>query len=63
MTQNAQTTWHAPNTNVGILVKMPIHAAKVLNVRQKVIVPFANVQMDGEEVPQQNVSNVRMVLM
>lgn len=58
MTQNAQTTRHAPNFNVETHVKMPIHVAKVLSVRQKVTAPFANVPMDGVDTQQQNVSNV-----
>jgi hypothetical protein len=58
MTQIAQTTRHAPNTSVGTHVKMQILVEKVLNVRQKVTVLFANALMDGVDIPQQNVSNV-----
>lgn len=58
MTQNVQTTRHAPNTNVGTRVRIPIHVERVLSVRQKVTVLFANVLMDGVDIPQQNVSNV-----
>lgn len=58
MTQNAQMTRHAPNTNVATHVKMQIHVERVLNVRQKVTVLFANALMDGVDIPQQNASNV-----
>jgi hypothetical protein len=37
---------------------MQILVEKVLNVRQKVTVLFANALMDGVDIPQQNVSNV-----
>jgi len=63
MTQNALTTRHAPNTNVGTHAKMQILVVKVLNVRQKVTVPFANAPMDGVDIPQQNVSNVCILQM
>jgi len=58
MIQSVLTTKLAHSINAGILAKMPIPVEKVLNVKQRATVLFANVPMDGEDILLQNVSNV-----
>lgn len=58
MILNAQTTKHALNISVAIPVKIPIHVAKVLSVKPKVIVLFANVHLDGVVIHQLSAFNV-----
>ena len=58
MTLNAQTTKLALSISAEILVKMQILVENQLNVKLKVTEQFANVQLDGEVIPQLSVSNV-----
>ena len=58
MIQSVQITGLAININVLTLVKMVYHVAKVHSALQLVIELFANVQLVGEEIHLQNVSNV-----
>jgi len=58
MTLNAQITKLALSISAEILVKMPILVENQQNVKPKVTEQFANVQLDGEVIPQQSVSNV-----
>jgi len=58
MIQSVLTTKLAHSINAGILAKMPIPVEKVLNVKQRATVLFANVPMDGEDILLQNVSNM-----
>jgi len=62
MTQNAQTTEPVISTSVSILVTMACLVERMPSVHQLVTGLFANVQLDGLVIHQQNASNVRQIL-
>jgi hypothetical protein len=58
MILSAQTTEHATNISVSTLVRMVCLVEKMPNAPQLVTGQFANVQLGGLVIQQQNVSNV-----
>ena len=58
MTQNAQTTELAINTNALIHAWMAAPVERVQNVKQRAIEQFADVQVDGVVIPRLNVLHV-----
>lgn len=62
MTLNAPITKLALSISAEIHVKMPILVVNQQNVKPKDTEQFANVQLDGEAIHQQNVSNVGFYL-
>ena len=61
LTRNALTTLHVYKKNVKIHA-MPIHVAKMPNVRLKIIEPYVSVFQDLSEILIHFVKNVRLIL-
>ena len=61
LTRNALTTLHVYKKNVKIHV-MPIHVAKMLNVKLRIIEPFVSVFLGSLAIPIHFVKNVRLIL-
>ena len=58
MTQNVQTTKLASTISAWILALCMIHVERMQNVRLEAIDLFVDVQVDGQEILTQNVTNV-----